>query len=349
MLFKNKNKTLLGLDISSSAVKLIELSRSGSSVKVESYAVAPLPDGSSDDKEITDPELVGDSILAALRNSRTKQRSCVLALPPSLVIQKVISLPSGLPLAELESQVEVEAEQNIPYELDEINYDFEVIGPSLHDADTQDVLLVGARSDHVDTRLLAAEAAGLTVEIMDTETHAIETVLRHMTKDHMESRIIGVIDVGAKTSSIAVLEDGVMAFAREQNFGGRQLTEQIMSRYGLSWEEAGLAKKKGDLPDNYLTEVLEPFKEDLCNQIKRFVQFYFAANDKNRFDQLYLSGGCAYIPGLDEQVQTATGFATRYFNPFVDSKLSSNINVKAFNNDVRTLAIAAGLSLRGTL
>ncbi len=345
--FYPRKESLLGIDISSSAVKLVEMTRKGRDYRIESYAVAPLPEGVSNEKDIVEPEPVGEAIRRALRDSRTKIKNCALAIPTSMAISKILTMPASTPPAEMEAQMSMEAEQHIPYPMNEVNYDFEVLGPSANSAETVDVLLAATRSENVEVRVAAAEMAGLTVDIVDTETHALEKVLRHLTTELDDHDSVAIVDFGATMTGISVFEQSRLTFSREQAFGGRQLTEEIMQRYGLSWQEAGLAKKEGNLPENYVSEVLEPFKDSMVRQLHRFLQFYYATSQRDSVAQILISGGCARIPGIDEQIQAAIGIPVRVVNPFTRVALGPRVSPIRFTNDMQALLIAAGLSLRG--
>ncbi|MGB5598572.1 MAG: pilus assembly protein PilM [Thiothrix litoralis] len=342
-----RKESLLGLDISSSAIKLVEMTRRGRDYRIESYAVAPLPEGVANEKDIVEPEPVGEAIRRALRDSRSKLKHCALAIPTSMAISKIIQMPASIPQAELEAQMSMEAEQHIPYPMNEVNYDFEVLGPSANSPETVDVLLAATRSENVEVRVAAAEMAGLTVDIVDTETHALEKVLRHLTSELSQHDSLAIVDFGATMSGISVVEQSRGTFSREQVFGGRQLTEEIMHRYGLTWQEAGLAKKEGNLPENYVSEVLEPFKDSMVRQLHRFLQFYYASSQKDSVSQILICGGCARIPGVDEQIQSTIGIPVRVINPFTQVALGSRVSPVRFTNDMQALLIAAGLSLRG--
>jgi len=345
--FLNRKSNLLGLDISSSAVKLVEMGRKGREYCIESYAVAPLPEGVSNEKDIIEPEPIGDAIRKVMRESRTRLKHCALAVPTSMAINKIITLSASVPPAEIEAQMAMEADQHIPYPMDEVSYDFEVLGPSMHNPDMLDILLAGTRSENVEVRVAAAEMAGLTVDVVDTETHALENVLRKLTNELEQYESVAVIDFGATMTSITVFEQGRLTFSREQSFGGRQLTEQIMHRYGLTWQEAGLAKKEGNLPENYISEVLDPFKDNMVRQLHRFLQFYYASSQRESVSQILISGGCARIPGIDEQIQSVIGTPVKVVNPFAQVALGARVSPVRFTGDMQALLIAAGLSLRG--
>ncbi len=344
-----KTPTILGLDISSTAVKLLELSRIGTRYRVESYAVEPLPPNSVVEKSIADVDAVGDAIRRAVKRSGTRAKHAAVAVSGSAVITKVISMPASLKPDEMESQIELEADQYIPYPLEEVNLDFEVLGPSQKNADMVDVLLAASRSENVDTRVAAVELGGLIARVVDVEAYAMENVFG-LIADQMPAQgdgsTIAVVDVGATMTTLNVLHDGKIIYTRDQVFGGKQLTEEIMRRYGLSYEEAGMAKRQGGLPDNYVPEVLEPFKEAMAQQVSRSLQFFFSSSQYNNVDHIVMAGGSASIAGVDEQIESKVGTGTTVANPFANMSLSPRVKPQTLSNDAPSLMIACGLALR---
>lgn len=348
-LLKQKKPAMLGLDISSTTVKLLELSMSNGHYKVESMAIEPLPDDAVSEKNIQDPEAVGESIQKALKKSGSKLKTAAVAVAGSAVITKVITMPAGLNDSQLEAQIEMEADQYIPYPLEEINLDFEVIGETEDNPETVDVLLAASRSENIEMRTSALEIGGLKPKIVDVEAYTIETsssLITAQIEEGEDNRIIAVIDIGATMTSLNVIEDGNLIYTREQSFGGKQLTEEIMRRYGLSYEEAGRLKKTGGLPDNYIPEVLEPFKETIAQQVGRFLQFFYTSGQHSYVSLIALAGGCAAIPGIDELIENQLETTTVIANPFANMSLSSKVNPQSLSNDAPSLMIACGLAMR---
>jgi type IV pilus assembly protein PilM len=341
----------LGLDISSTTVKLLELSCSDGHYKVESMAIEPLPDDAVSEKSIQDPEAVGEAIQKAVKKSGSKVKNAAVAVAGSAVITKVITMPANLADkdSELESQIEIEADQYIPYPLEEINLDFEVIGPSEDNPETIDVLLAASRSENIEMRTTALELGGLKPKIVDVEAYAIEnasSLIAAQIDEDEDNHIIAIVDIGATMTSLNVIEEGNLIYTREQSFGGKQLTEEIMRRYGLSYEEAGRLKKAGGLPDNYIPEVLEPFKETIAQQVGRFLQFFYTAGQHSSVSLIALAGGCASIPGIDELIESQLETRTMIANPFAKMSLSSKVNPQMLSNDAPSLMIACGLAMR---
>ncbi|WP_354671227.1 pilus assembly protein PilM [Thiohalobacter sp. IOR34] len=348
-MLKRKKPPLVGLDISSTAVKLLELSQAGDRYRVESYAVEPLPPNSVVEKSVTDADAVGEAVRRAVKRSGTRARSAAVAVAGSSVITKVIPMPASLSDQEMEAQIDLEADQYIPYPLEEVYRDFEVLGPSANNPDTVDVLLAASRSENVEMRVAAVEAGGLEAEIVDIEAYALENafaLLAEQLPDQGMEKTVAVVDVGATMTTLNVLHDLKIIYTRDQVFGGKQLTEEIMRRYGLSYEEAGMAKRQGGLPDSYETEVLEPFKEAMAQQVNRSLQFFFSSSQYNSIDQIILAGGSASIPGVDALIQETIGIETLIANPFANMSLAPRIKAPTLSNDAPALMIACGLALR---
>lgn len=348
-LFKPKKPPVLGLDISSTAIKLLELGKSGDRMRVESYAVEPLPPNSVIEKNIADVEAVGEAIKRAVKRSGSRTKNAAAAVAGSAVITKTIAMPSTLSEDEMEQQIQLEADQYIPYPLEEVNLDFEVLGPTENDPERVDVLLAASRSENVDVRVAAIELAGLKPRIIDVEAYAMENAFAMLAPQLPEQGIdqtIAVVDVGATMTTLNVMHDLKSIYTREQVFGGKQLTEEIQRRYGLSYEEAGMAKRQGGLPDNYVPEVLEPFKDAMAQQVSRSLQFFFSSSQYSAVDHIVLAGGSAMIPGIDEMIADRLGVHTSIANPFSNMTLASRVKAQSLSNDAPALMIACGLALR---
>jgi type IV pilus assembly protein PilM len=343
-----KSKPLLGLDISSTTVKMIELTKHGESYRVENYSVRPLPPGVVVEKNISDVDAVAQVVKATLQQARTKVRDVALAVPGSAVITKTIEMPAGLTDDAMELQISLEADQYIPYPLEEVSIDFDVLGPSEKSPEQVNVLLAACRSENVETREAVMELAGLTAKVVDVEAYALERSfdLQADQIDGAYDKVIAIVDIGSTMTTLSVLVEGKIVYAREQLFGGKQLTEEIQRRYGLSEEEAGLAKRQGGLPDDYEAEVLEPFKDNVVQQVTRSLQFFFSSSQYHEVDHVLLAGGVASMEGLSEMVEDKLETQTSVANPFANMSVSSRVNSAALANDAPSLMIVTGLALR---
>ncbi|MFP7722267.1 pilus assembly protein PilM [Lysobacter sp. A3-1-A15] len=339
---------LVGVDISSTAVKILQLSRAGNRYRVEHYAVEPLPPNAVVEKNIVEPEAVGEAIKRAVSRSGTRARHAAAAVAGSAVITKVIAMPSDLDDDDMESQIELEAVNYVPYPIEEVNLDFEVLGPMPGNPESVQVLLAASRAENVEVRASALELGGLTPKVMDVEVFAIENAFA-LLADQLsipKDGIVALIDSGATMTTLNVLRNGRNLYSREQVFGGKQLTDEVMRRYGLSYEEAGLAKRQGGLPESYEAEVLEPFKEAMVQQVSRLLQFFYAGSEHNRVDQVVLAGGCAAIPGIAQMVEEQLGVPTMVANPLAHMTLGPRVQAHALAQDAPALLIACGLALR---
>ncbi|BBP05649.1 fimbrial assembly protein [Sulfuriferula plumbiphila] len=348
--FKAKSPPLIGVDISTSAVKMVEVSDAGRGLfRIERYTIEPLPKEAVVDGNIAKLDEVADAIRRAWKDMGSRARHVALALPAAAVITKKIILPADLPELELESQVEAEANQSIPFALDEVNLDFQILGAAPNNPGEVEVLLAASRKEKVEDRVAAAEAAGLKVLVMDMESNASQTAyeaMTHMLPDDGRGQTVALIDIGAATMHIMVFVDGHMMYQREQSFGGNQLTQEIQRRYGMSAEEAEKAKRGGGLPESYEPEVLEPFTDTVALEISRALQLFFTSTPYSKVDHIVLAGGCAAIPGLDETVAGRTQASTMVANPFANMAVSNRVQPGRLALDAPALIVACGLAMR---
>jgi type IV pilus assembly protein PilM len=346
-LLQRKYRPLLGLDITTSSVKLIELAMAGGQYRVEAYAAEPTPQNAINEKAIVDADAVGEAIRRAVKRAGAKSSEVAVAISGDAAITKVIQMPRSLRAADLEAQVEMQADQYIPFPMDEVSYDYEVLGPNDKDPDSNDVLLVATRTENVEQRQSAVKAAGL---IVDVEAFALENackLMTHQMPDGGIDRTIAVVDFGASSTTFSVLRNLKVVYTRDFAFGGQQLTEEIMRTYGLAMEEAGRAKKEGGLPGNYQSEVLDPFIDDMTQQVSRSLQFYLASGSgREQPEKILVCGGCANIPGVAEVISSRVGISAEKGDPLGQMKLSSRAKAQAVQRDATALLTACGLALR---
>jgi type IV pilus assembly protein PilM len=345
-----KHRPVLGLDITTSSIKLIELSLSGGQYVVESYAAEATPQNAMNERAIVDADAVGEAIARAVRRAGARTREVAVAINGDAAITKVIQMPRNLKDADLEAQVELQADQYIPFPKEEVAYDFEVLGASDKDSDSNDVLLVASRTENVEQRRAAVAAAGLTARVVDVEAFALENackLMTHQMPDGGIDRVVAVVDFGASTTTFSVLRNLKVVYTRDFAFGGQQLTEEIMRTYGLSLEEAGRSKKEGGLPANYQTDVLDPFIDDMTQQISRSLQFYLASGTgREQPEKVLICGGCANISGVADVVQSRIGIEAERGEPLGQMKISSRARAQAVQRDAPSLLTACGLALR---
>ena len=349
-IFKPKAPPLFGLDISSSSVKMIEIVDAGKGAyRVERYAIEPLPREAVVDGNINNLEAVAESVKRAHKRLATRTKHVAMAVPSGAVITKKIIVQAGLREDELELQVETEANQYIPFALDEVNLDFQLIGPAPSNSEEEEVLIAATRKEKVEDRVAVAESAGLRALVMDVESYAQQSALSMVTEQLPgggKDQNIAVVDIGANVMNVTVLRNDQSVYSREQAFGGNQLTQDIVSRYGMSVEEAESAKRTGGLPDDFEAEVLRPFMDNLSMEVQRALQFFFTSTQYNAVDQILLAGGSAVIPSLDEAVNTRTQVPTMVANPFAAMQTSPRIQLKRLMVDAPSMIVACGLAMR---
>ena len=349
-LFNRQDPPLLGLDISSSSVKLVELSRDKTgNLVLERCAIEPLERGWITDGNVEKFDEVAEAVRRVVKKSGTKTKLVAMALPASAVITKKIILPGGLSDADLEAQVESEANQYIPFSLDEVSLDFCVVGPSATSGGDVEVLIAASRKEKVQDRQGLAEAAGLKPVVVDVESNASRLATARLIENLPHNgldTLVALFEVGALTTSMQVIKNDEVLYERDQAFGGAQLTQLIVRQYGFSPEEAESKKRSGDLPEDYESGVLKPFVESMAQEIGRALQFFFTSTPHNKVDYVMLAGGSSALPGLTESVTLQTTFACVQADPFEGMTIGSNIREKKMRREVASYLTSCGLALR---
>jgi type IV pilus assembly protein PilM len=330
---------------------MVELSASGKGTyRLEGYSIASIPKDAIVDGNVSGLEQVSDAVKLAWKLLGSREKRTALALPSAAVITKKVLMSADLRESDMEAQVEAEANQYIPFPLEEVNIDFQIIGPAPNSADEVEVLIAAARKEKIEDRVAAAEDAGLKVTVMDVDTYATEaaySIMANQLPNAGKDQTVMIVDIGSVMMHINVLHNNASIYTREQAFGGSQLTQEIQRRFGLSVEEAEIAKRKGGLPDSYENEVLQPFMQSLSTEVARALQFFTSSTQYNRVDHIVLAGGCAAIPTIDVMVQDRTQVNTIVANPFQSMSLGSRVKQNQVAIDAPALIIACGLAMRG--
>lgn len=344
------SKGLIGVDITSATVKLMELRRAGATYQVESYAVRPLREGAVVERRIHDMGEVVDALSRAVQQAKPHTRKAVVAVPTSAAITKTLTLPASLSDEEIEYRIQVDSDKHIPFPFSEVAFDFQRLGLNARYADQQDVLLVACRQQDVSQLTNAVMQCGLTPAAVDVETFAMERAFTEVSNQLAlpsgEDDCVALVDIGATMNTFHVLRQGRVVYSRDNLFGGRQLTEEIRTRYGLSYDEAGLAKKRGGLPDDYQRSVLDPFLDTLVQQVGRSLQLYYTAGRKQEVSHMVLAGGSSMLPGLAERLARESGMEVTIANPLARMKVNSRIDVQTLSGDAPAMLTACGLAMR---
>ena len=343
-----KSKTLLGVDISSTAVKLLELSLTNGKYRIENYVIRQLPANAVVEKNISDIDAVGDCISQAVSILKPGTKEAAVAVAGSAVITKIIEMSAAMSDDEMENQIIVEADQYIPYPLSEVAIDFERQDSTDPNSDFVDVLLAACRKENVESRVGAMQSGGLTALVVDIEAYAMERAFGLLVDQLQGSdpQTVAIIDIGATVTTLHVLLNGKTIYTREQLFGGRQLVEDVQRRFGLSAVEAETAIRRGTLPEEFEQEILSPFKDSVVQQVSRSLQFFFSSSQYNDVDQIILAGGVAAIDGLSELVREQLATPALVANPFLNLAAGSKVNKTLLTNDAPALMIACGLAMR---
>ena len=349
-LFGRTHTSMIGLDISTSSVKLVELGQSAAGeFVVERFASEPFEKGWITDGQIEKFDEVAEAVKRVVTKSGTRTKNVAMAMPQSAVITKKIMLPAGLREEELELQVESEANQYIPFSLDEVSLDFCVIGPSSTSIGDVEVLIAASRKDRVQDRQGLAEAAGLKPMVLDIESHASRLAMSRIVRtlpSEGKDALVALFEIGADTTSLKVLRDEELLYDRDQAFGGSQLTQLISRQYGFSFEEAEQKKLGGDLPEDYESAILAPFVDSLSQEIGRALQYFFTSTPHHKVHYVMLAGGTATLPGLKERVTDLTGFASMVVNPFEHMKLGGSVRENKVRREAPSYLTACGLAMR---
>jgi len=345
---------LLGVDLSASRVKLLELDRAGSGLRVLSYASEPLPEGAIADHQIIDAQAVAQSIARALERSGSKTRDAAIAVSGPAVISKIIDLPAGMSDAELEEQIHFDAAQYIPHPIEEVNIDFQVLEPHPGAADLNRVLLVACRRDNIEMRVAAMEMAGMKVRLVDVEEYALQNACRLLKNQddpqQADKSDIAVFDVGAHDTRLTVQHDGRSVYTREISFGGKQLAEQLIDKHGLADIDQLQARlRTGDIAPSAVADEVADFAERLASQIDRSLQFYVsaAATRDEAVDEIVVVGGPTLYPGLEAALRQHIVLPMSLGNPLSGMMASARARANRVEIDAPSLMVTAGLALRG--
>ena len=349
-LFRRKKQRALGLDISNSSVKIVELSSNNGDVQIESFGVASLPPRAVTECTIREPEQVAAVIGQILEQTKPRTHRTIAAVSGTSVITRDLCMDATLSAAEIEHQILTDAERLLSFPAHEVAIDFEI---QTHDAsapDKQNVLLVACRLETLESLQDTLKYANLIPEIVDIESHALMRAIHYQLPQRPIAPykpIIAVADIGAALTTLNVLRGKEIIYSRDQRFGGRLLTEAIMRHFNLDYEEAEQAKISGNLPEEYRKKLLLPFIKAAIQHTNQGLQLFFSSSSCHRVDSLLLAGGCAATPYLAAALERYQAIPTRIANPFTQVSIGSAVNRKQLFAQAPVLITAFGLALRG--
>ncbi|HKJ71486.1 MAG TPA: type IV pilus assembly protein PilM [Gammaproteobacteria bacterium] len=341
------NKPLFGLDLSTTAVKAVDVERRGRSYRLQGYAVEPLPPEAISDHAVVDTAAVAEAIKRARKGAKTRHKYVAASVAGAAVITKKIAIPAGLDEYEQQTQVEMEADHHLPAGIESMYLDFQVLGPDPNDEANQvEVLLVACKRDVVDGHLQAIEAAGLKAAVIDVDPFALESAFELGAPSDYLDKTVALLNIGAQVTNINVLHRTQSIFTRDHYFGGQQLTESLAESYGWEPAEAEQRLIRGDLPEDYEHRALEPFLHNLALEMGRSLDFYASNHPDEPVDWVAISGGCALLPGIVEALQGQLGVEVTIANPFAGMKVGRGLNRRDLSSVAPRLMVATGLALR---
>lgn len=327
-LLRSRSERTLGIDISSTSVKLLELSRVGEHYCVENYARKTLPEHAMHAGMVIDIDGISQCLRELLKETSFHGKQAIVSIPDSCTIRKIIPVSDRLRNDDLEELVLIEVDKHIPYPIDEINFDFKLLGPSANQTAMRDLLIVASRTEHINHRVEVLRRVGLRTKCVDIESHAILRVLQCVLPTHCKKTIV-LIDIGAVRTNVFVIHDMAIIFVHEDAFGGNQQPSTHVSETGPS-EDA----------------VLAPFRIQMLSYIKRALQFFYSSHPAHIIDDVVLAGGVAKQADLACFLQDNVHIPTRIINPFETMLFAKQVNQDALMCDAPMFMTACGLALR---
>lgn len=353
-LVSKNSEGVIGIDISSTGIKLVELAKSRSNYELKSWAMVPLPRDAIVENTIIDSGSVSQALVEAVKMARPGTRNVAMAVSGNAVIIKTVTLPVATEF-ELEAQIQYEAEEYIPYDIDDVFLDFFIQGMFEDDPEHMDVVLVACKRDVVEDYQFVLREAGLEAKCVDCSVFALENAAeltneyksaREPSSDEEQAEAHALVNIGANMMNINVLIDGRMAFVRDQFFGGHNLTVEIQKQHSISYHAAEQMKLESF--SEIHPDALERFYVGLTSELIRSLDFYSSNHAEHPVRKLLLSGGCALIPDIARELEQRLGIDALVLNPF------AGINVPARKFDADNLSrigpmlmVPVGLALRG--
>ncbi len=340
---KNKGRPLLGVDLGSSAVKVVELKRGRAGINASGVALELLTPEIVVDGAILDSAFLGDIIGQMLRELRTKNRAVATAVSGHSVIVKQISMPA-MTEEELQAAMATEAAQHIPFELSDVNLDHQVL--NLHENGMMDVLLVAVKKDKVTNYTSALSMAGMQPVVIDHDPFAMQNCYEYNYQPDPEVTV-GLLNVGASVTNINVVKGTVPLFTRDISVGGNQYTDALQKELNMSFDDAETAKlgSNPNVNEEQRKPVLESVSEIILLEIQKTFDFFRASAGGEQVERLYLCGGSAQIPGLTAMLSQEFAVPVELLDPFRRISVADSA-IDLVREQGPRLAVAVGLALR---
>ena len=343
-----KKKDVIGLDIGCSSIKLVELKEDKNGFKLQNLAISPLPPEAIVDGALMDSVTIIDTIRDLITSSRTKTKDVVTSVSGHSVIVKKISLPL-MTEAELEESIQWEAERYIPFDINDVNIDFQIFGSTSENPEVMDVVLVAAKKDIINDYVSVIMESGLNPVIVDIDSFALENMLA-MNYDIEKEETIAIANVGASITNMNIIKNNLSAFTRDIFKGGNQVTEEIQRQLHVDHEEAEKIKvgTKVDLTSQPIIQnVLKTASESLAVEIGNSLDFFQSTTTYEKITRIYLSGGGSKIKDFDIILQQQIGIPVEVVNPFKKIDYSGkNFDMEYLREIGPIMAVGVGLASR---
>ena len=345
-----RTKKLVGLDIGSGSLKLAEVLTTSSGHVLNRFLQLPLPKGIISEGMVNDSRALSAKIKELFWNSGCRGKGVVTALSGNAVVVKKVTF-AQMEDAELRDLIRDEAGKYLPFDnMDDVNYDFQILGDNEYNPNQMDVIIVAAKKDIVDTYVEAITAAGLTVAIMDVDSFALETMYE-ANYEYEENDIAVIVRIGADLTNINVIKGSMSIFTRDFTMGGNSITEGLQERYGVSFDEAEIIKVEG-LPGSEqenadLRNTIIDFADPICSEIERSIDYFRSTFGGEFIKRVLLTGGTSKIPGLAANLSQRLNVDTELVNPLLKIGINKrNVNPNNLESIKPVAAVAIGLGLR---
>ncbi len=344
-LFKKK-KEVIGIDVGSSSVKLVQLKDNKGSYQLLNASIFALPPEAIVDNSLMDTSSIAETIKNLVSSLGIKVKDVACSISGNSVIIRKIVLPA-MPQEELEDQISWEAEQYIPFDINDVNMDFQILSPDSNDPSKMNVLLVASKKDIINDYVSVFSEAGLHLSVVDVDSFSVQNAFE-MNHDIIPDAIIALINIGASVMNINVVKDGVTLFTRDVQMGGNLYTEEIQKQLGMSGKEAEsgklLANETNDKP---LLDVLVKVNDTIIQEVRRSLDFYNSTASDERITGIYVSGGGSKVYKLIEMISEKTGLTVEVINPFAKLKYNEKDFDPEYLQEIGPLmAVPVGLAIR---
>jgi len=348
MLFGSPKKDIVGIDIGSSSLKLVQLRESKGVYHLVSLGIAPLPAEAIVDGAIMDSSTVVEAIDNLVQSQKLKTKAVATSISGHSVIIRKIQLPI-MTEEEMEASIQWEAEQYIPFEISEVNIDFQILGPDPNDPSQMNVVLVAAKKDFVNDYVAVFNECGLAPTVMDIDCFAMENAFES-NYEADEGGVVALVNMGASAMNVNVLRDGVSVFTRDITVGGNMFNEELQKRLGLSNEDAENVKLGGSVDGvdkDAVAEIIEDATESLLQEVQRSLDFFAATSSDDKISTVYITGGVSRHPKVRSMLAERLDKPVEVLNPFnqviIDDKSFDSEYIDAIGP---LMSVAVGLAMR---